>query len=464
MKSKTISVTLVICSIAFWMILILKIPLFHSLPHWLWGFNPKALSNIWLPLLIIFVSALIVSFVLKYPYKTGINLILLILLGYFIQMSFGFMEGRGINGIRENLIIRGHAEFARLAAKEGDMFKIAKQYEHKIDIDQLGKYSPSKPPGTLLVYMAFQKLSNCFHPLQSEPERYSRFITFAAWLFPFICYLVLIPLYFFSRLFFNKKISLSSCIFFVFVPNVNLFTLNLDQVLFPTLFMICLFFGFYSRKYKSLIHAAIAGIIIYLTLYITFSLLPLIPLILFLFLIDYHGSDRKPILGSLKIMLIMIISFLLMDLIFRLLLNYDILIRFEKAMFYHENWNWKPSLKRTAYSAVLNYIEFVFWIGIPLAVLYLSNILSSIKEILKKEIISENLFSITVILIIILLGIFGKSMGETGRLWIFLVPLICMFASYEINKKYENKSDLAIKMFLALQFITIFILKIYNDY
>lgn len=465
MRSKVLSVILVILSISFWLILIFKIPLFQSMPHWIWGFNPKSISNLWLPVLIICISAFVITLVLNKVKRTALNLILLILLGYLIQIDFGFMEGRGINGIRDNLIIRGHAEFARLAAKEGDMLKIAKQYERMTDNNQLGKYSPSKPPGTLLVYMSFQKLSNCFYPVLSESERYSRFITFAAWVFPFICYLVLIPLYFFSRLFLNKEQSILSCIFYIFIPNVILFTLNLDQVLYPGLFMTCLFCNVYSIKYNSIILASISGFLIYLTLYISFSLLPLIPLTFFMFVIDYYGFGKKDVKGSLKIILVMILSFLIIDLVFRLLLNYNITLRFEKAMLYHENWTiGNPTLKRIVYSAILNYTEFIFCIGIPLAILYLSNVLSSIKEIFKRKIHIENLLSISLIIIFILLGILGRTMSETGRLWIFMVPLICMIASYEIYMKYENKSDLAIKIFLAMQLITIFIFKIYNDY
>ena len=96
-----------------WAILYYQLYVFTAIPYWFWKFFDKPSVNEWLFIPLSIIAILIVSFVLWFPKKTRRNLILLLVMGYLLQIGFGFIEDSGIERLRRNFIEKGHHGYAQ---------------------------------------------------------------------------------------------------------------------------------------------------------------------------------------------------------------------------------------------------------------------------------------------------------------------------------------------------------------
>lgn len=461
---------LLVTTIAYWVVLIFRIPAYKIIPGYFWlamQFIDKPLGNLWLVVPMVVFSITIVSIVIKRPKFHKLNLLLLILLGYTIQMGFGLMEKQGIDGIRSRMVHTGHAEFAKIASNETNMLKIATQYEKFLEENKSLRFPKTKPPGQLLFYMFTQKISNLIAPQVTPMGRYIRLVTFASYTYPLLTYLAIIPLFYFCRLFIKKRFAILPCILYLFVPSVTLVTLHLDQVLYPALFMLCLYLVIYSCYKNSLLFFMLSGALVYLSLYISFSLLPCIPLaLMFAATYYFYSNQRKNKLTRyLKVLAGFIAGMVILTITFKLLLNYDPFVRYQNATAYHQAWKaWEPGLTDTVLFAFLNYVEYACWIGLPMMVFYLTNASRAIGEIVKRQFSVMNLLSLSSLVIFVLLGFFGKTKGEVHRLWLFMVPLVCVFVCYELSHRFKHRLEWMLGFLLTMQFITTLLIKRYQDF
>lgn len=457
-------------TVAYWVVLVFRLPVFKSVPGYFWHFMQfidKPLGNLWLIVPVVGLTILIVSIVMQRPQRRRLNLLLLILLGYTIQMSLGFMEGRGLDGLRSRMVMTGHAEFAEIAAAEGDLLKVVTRYEELCRDNESVRYANTKPPGQLLFYMLTQKISNLLAPQSTPADRFIRLVTFASYAYPLLSYLVIIPMLYFCRLFMEGKHAILPSILYLFVPSVTLVTLHLDQVLYPALSMLCLCFIAYASHKRSLALALLSGAVAYLALFVSFSLLPMIPLALIVASICVCRSHEKEnrLRGYGKMLAGFVAGLLVLLVMFKLLLNYDPLLQFQNVMSFHEAWKaWEPGTKNTVLFAFLNYVEYACWVGLPIATVYLANAGRAVKETATRQINAMNLLSLSVVVVLVFLGLFGRTKGEVGRLWIFMAPLVCVFVCHELAHRFKDKLPWAFGLLLTMQLITTLAIKRYQDF
>ena len=457
-------------TVAYWVVLVFHLPLFKSIPNYFWHFMQfidKPLGNLWLIIPVVGLAIPVVLIVMQKPQRHKLNLLLLILLGYIIQMSFGFMEGRGLDGIRSRMVMTGHAEFAEVAAVESDLLKVATRYEELCRDNKSLRYANTKPPGQLLFYILTQKLSNLVAPESTPVSRFIRLVTFASYVYPLLTYLAIIPLLYFCRLFMEDRLAILPCILYLFVPSVTLVTLHLDQVLYPTLFMLGLYLIAYASHKNSLVFAMLSGALFFLALYVSFSLLPLALLVLILTSIYYCCLQQRnnKLAGYLKVLAGFVVGVLILLITFKMLLNYDPLVRFQNAMSFHRTWKaWEPGIKNTVLFAFLNYVEYACWIGLPIVALYLANAGNAVKATVKRQFSVMSLQLLSTVVIFVLLGFLGTTKGEVGRLWIFMVPPVCIFVCYELAHWFEDRVEWAFGLLLTMQLITTLAIKRYQDF
>ena len=80
-----------------------------------------------------------------------------------------------------------------------------------------------------------------------------------------------------------------------------------------------------------------------------------------------------------------------------------------------------------SYFALLNLIEFTLWCGIPLSLLAAADLWRSLRN---WRVWDEGLgLSLSLLFILLVLGMVGKTAAESGRLWLFLVPLVLFSAA-----------------------------------
>jgi hypothetical protein len=455
-------VLMLFAALLHWTVLWFKLPLFTSIQDWFWRFSDKVDINGGLFPLILFGSLSVIYFVLKYPQKIVRNIVLLIILGYFIQVGYGYIEGNGFESLRDRYVHSRHENYAEWASiKEIDLTAI-KNYDERFKEDY---YFGTKPPGVLFFYIVTQKISNLIQPETTFAGRYLRLTKFIAYVFPLLSFLVLITIYHIGKNFFEKETRVFPTILYIFFPNVLLMTLELDQVLFPFLFMLGFIFVKIATTKKSLPLAFIAGGMTYLVLFFSFSLLPLIVLSLSWFLIEYLlVNQERDFYALLKAVLGYVLAFIFFYFIFRIFINYDFFTRFVNSLDSHrEIMGYEKGAEQLLKLILLNNVEFATWIGFPAMILYICRNIDAIRSILSRKRTDLDNLTIAFGITFLTLNVFGQTIGEVGRLWLFLVPMISIFASAQIDRMFKNK-PLGLIGVVLLQLITVHLIYLFQDY
>jgi hypothetical protein len=468
MKNRAFLTIVVLATLAYWALLIFRIPLFQNLPWWFWDFRDTALSSPLFPIGSAGLAALVLAFVLTNPAKHKLNLTLLIVMGYTLHVSFGFVEGRGVDAFRERLTKTGHIDCIKVAAKGFSAWDLATRYEEYLEHTELWNYDylKTKPPGTVLSFVLAERVTGFFSQPASEEVRLQRFVTLAAFLLPLLATLAVIPLFFLSRLFLKKETAILPVVLFLFTPSVNLISMYVDHFLLPFLCLLCVWLSAASVTRRNLYLVSVAGMLTFASTYTSFSMLALIPLCPLVMTGMWFTSDRAN--RSWKDLAQLVAAFLavyiVMLVVFRIVLNYDMVLRFSKAIAAHEDIkSWAPGIHNVITFAFVDYVEFACGVGIPLAVVFLDQLSASVQGIVRKDFDAIGLLSLALGLILLGLGLFGKTKGETARLWLFLIPLVCIVAAGRLSQRFQNKVPVVAVLIAILLFATAILMKRYED-
>ena len=145
-------------------------------------------------------------------------------------------------------------------------------------------------------------------------------------------------------------------------------------------------------------------------------------------------------------------------------LNYDIFLRYSGAMMHHIHWKgWDNSLETYLKAGITNIAEFSVWVVLPIIILFLLSTLSSYYG--RKKNLSFH-FNAVIVLTFLYLLIFGKTKAEVARLWLFLVPFVCISVAHYLHKQgwlSGNKKLLTVGI-LLLEAGTTLLTLLYQNY
>jgi len=467
LRSNGITRSILILTLIHWGILFFQIPIFTSLKGWFWPFTSNPTGQIWLILFLGAIAGAVVYLVLKIDRQNVIKLCLLIFLGLSLQYGFAFLEGRGLDAITDRIVTTGHAEFARIAVQQDDIFYILSNYEDLVGSGELGVYARSKPPGQLFFYMLTKEIGEFIDNRAGTFEEKLRALEFfASYLWPFISYLVLVPLFFSSRIIFGSETAIVGCAFFLMVPSVNLITLHTDQVLFPLLFMTSILFSLLAFEKNNIILAFVSGLSIYVFMWFSFVIGFVLPIIVPLGYFFMKGqNDKHYHRHLLSLFFFIALGILSADVLFRLVFDYDILLRYENAIQHHIAWkNWVPSLDYTLYFAILNLIEYFVWLGMPVSILVVESFRKAVKSVFQRKVTLGSIYTPVLVGVILIIAFMGRTQGEVARLWLFLVPLVCTSAAHIISGDNQEVKNKMIWLVVILQLGTTYLTKVYQDF
>jgi hypothetical protein len=457
---------IVIGTLLHWAVLVFHLPVFQKLDSWFWPFRPKPYGPFWLILLLVLCPALLIRKILQMRGKHLLQLCLLIVLGYGMQHGFALLEGNGLDGIRVRISSGGHSEFSKIATAQPSILRVARNYESLIDSGELGLFARSKPPGQILLYMFTQRLANLVNPKATTEDKFMWFTVFASYIWPLLGFMVLVPTFYLARMWIDEERAGVACVLYLFIPSVQLITLHTDQVFYPALFMGSVFLTTLACARQSVSLAVLAGALVYVSLFCSFGLLPIIPMSVATCFAVLHSDPAKTKLKRLLITgLGVAAGIILLDVLARVLLNYQILLRYQKAIAFHTAWKgWDASAATVSYYAFLNSLEYALWVGVPVTMLLISNWLRSTKGIAQG--VFEMKYCISAMLSAIFLGLllFGRTKGEVARLWLFLVPAICIVVADEILALTRTRRNLLLAFVLVLQGVTIYLTKVNQDF
>jgi hypothetical protein len=455
-------VSLIFLTLLEWAILVFRLPVFTIFPGWFWAFMNKPWGNIPAFFLILAPASTILLLMRLKVGNRFMTLALMVLSGYCIQLGFALLEGRGIDGMRDRIVTSGHAEFAVDAVRQESIWSTMSRYEELVREYKLGIYAASKPPGQLLLYMVTERAGNSVSPKMSVPERLDRVTTFASFVWPFLSYLVIFPLFVLGRIISDDSTALRACALYLFIPSVALVTLHTDQVFFPLFAVLLVLLALQAFRSERILLGFLLGAALYCSLFFSFGLLALLPLIAIIG--AWLGYERRDLKRMALIALAAVAGIIVTDLLFRFTLNYDIVVRFEGALRYHEAWkNFIPG--SYSLTALANLVELGVWLGAPVALLCLFGIIQSAIGIKFRSLTLIEVFSIAFAISLLGMDLLGGTKAEAARLWIFVVPFACLIAISQINRMYGNgKGYRAFVLLLILQLATTYLIKVNQDF
>ena len=123
----------------------------------------------------------------------------------------------------------------------------------------------------------------------------------------------------------------------------------------------------------------------------------------------------------------------------------------------------EPGIEQILKALKLNNLEFASWIGFPIAVMFLIRIGNSVVAFIRKKATSVDGLTAAFGLTYLALNLIGQTRGEVGRLWLFMTPLIALFAATEIAELFKKPRAVTYYI-VGLQFITIFVTFRFQDY
>ncbi len=425
----------------------------------------KLLGPLWVAALLA-VPATVFWAMLRKPGGHAYKLLALIVLGYGLQLGLGLSEGRGVEGLLDNMVRGGHASFAVAASRQESVLEVIRNYESLVASGELGEFAASKPPGVMLLYMTTQKLSNLVDPQPTPELETERLRRFAAWLWPLCSLLVLVPLYGFARPLIGPDAALLACMLYVLVPAVQLMLLYTDQVFFPALHTAAALATAYAYLRRSTLAAVLTGGWLWVSAFCSF------PLALgagFGLAAAYGlaGRDGRPELDFRQLARTSARSaatLLAIQLAAALVLDYDVLHRYAAGMDYNYRFQkWDGSFPRAVFWALHNFVTIAFMFGLPLTLTAAFGIVGSLRALERRCPRPVDPVAATLLAVLVFLSLFGNVKTEVFRIWIFLVPMLCIVAADRLWMRFDSGRGRPIATVLLLEGLTTLFMKAFAD-
>jgi hypothetical protein len=383
-------------------------------------------------------------------------------------VGFALIEDRGLLALRDRLLNAGHSEFARTAASGISIHDVLHRYESLVSSGQLGPFERSKPPGTLLFYVLTERLDHALLPFGSDGERLAWLATFATFTWPVVSMLSLAPLFVVGRALADTERALWACALSIATPSFLLITMHTDQVLFPLLVNATLACGTLAGARNDLRLGFCAGILGYLTAFCSFGLLSAAPLFLTCVVL---GATVRPLVGPPWLLTAFRIFCGFAAGIgaswgaARLILGYDLQHRYKIAVNAHVAWKgWTGEAHEVAHFAWLNVFEFSIWIGLPVALLAAIGALIGLVDFTRLRRPRASLVATVLVATIAMLAWFGRTKGESARLWLFLAQPACLAASLTLQRLFPRRSRVMLAAVWLTQFVIVLDVKRFQDF
>lgn len=387
-----------------------------------------------------------------------------------LQLSWSLLEGTAAARISSTLLSThyGHSEFVELAHDDARPLEVAWEYETIVAKDPRFVYARSKPPGQLLFYTLSVRLFRALG-LEALSARaveelgffaespYAAFGPFATLLFVSLSCSPVFVLYRLGSVLGHPAVGAHLCLAFVLMPALNLVTMHLDQVLYPLL-VSCALYGAALGLHRHPGYALPAALFTYAGIYVSFSLLFLLPTI-GLLLIGYgvlrpHSRGR-----TIRVGLTFAAGVVACAAIFFLFLNYQPLTAYLRAVAHHRAWMGIEGLIGLR-GNIHNFYEFSVWVGIPAVILYVAHCVR-IAASPRMRLEPLALFALGYPLLLLGLSVFGGSEHEIGRLWIPVAVPALLPVARELASLHADRRPW---LFVIASSVMILLMKNYQDF
>jgi hypothetical protein len=440
-----------------WSILIFHPAWLYEVPGWFWHYS--GLRAFRLSQVILVVSGVIAVFTIrtlvKSPGRRWRNLATCVVLGFVLQLGFGLADGRGLEAIRLRYVNSGLSEEAQLACESpGTILSGIANYEEE---HGRSRWLGTKPPGLFGFYLLMRDLMGIMNPgaAVSSGTCFEVLTRVASFVFPLAVALIVLPMYGIEKLVGDSGFPNVSGMMFVAMPNVLLMSLFPDDFLYPLLFVTCVLAVGWAIHRRSFARGLVAGMGIYIAIFVSFSLLPLLGLTLGWIALDAVLTREaharwdllRPALGVLMGAGVMWSGT-------AMLFGYSPLIRYSAAFALHrtlKGFQWGSAFLLEY--MFLNNLEFLMWSGVAIVILSACGILTLARGASSRPPVLMRTLAGTYGLTLIGVNLLGQTRGEVGRIWIYLLPVGAIIAVRQAVRLFRSPVR-AFQFFFMIEYIT----------
>jgi hypothetical protein len=448
----------------YWILLYLDIGWLNQISNWYWLHFEKGGIHGLRFLCLLALASLVFIWVFLSRSSPHLRLIVLIVFGYLLMIGIGSVEGdNGFEIQRQKLLGLNNQEvYSHIVADEQvDPTKVIGNYENSAYYTM---FLGAKPPGTLFLYSIIEKISEfVFKPADTFNDRLQRVTQLISVIFPLLTVLALLPLYKVARQFLDQKDAFIPCILYLTAPNVLLMPVGLDKALYPALFLVGIYLIDRYAHLRSYCSGLLLGLYLYLGLFFSFSLLPLLLWAPLWLLVNGFDQNRKALFPRLIRPLLGVgIGFLVSALAFSILLDYNVVVRYLGAMDWHRYAN-KFDLTITFLwgAFIVNNIELAVFTGFPLIIIAGTQVVNSLISFIHRTLLPTDAFLVVFLIVYLVLNLTGQMHGEVARTWLFLVTVFSLAAGFFISHVKDIKMS-AVLMLVILQLISTYFLLAYQ--
>jgi hypothetical protein len=476
-------ILLVLATSAHWAILFLQLRVFVTNPVWYWALTDKpfTIRDIVYTLITFVLLATIVWLI--YTRKNALIPLSMIFIAFlWLQFGIGFLEGDGMQAFQNRYFSTYHRAYPVKASENS--FSMVENITDYETIFAKSMFTSTKPPGLMTFYLSLERIVNGSPVsgtlnVETRLQRFRQFITIV---FPILAALPVFLLYAFSRrfsLFETQSSAFFPSLLFALSPNIVLFSLFIDQAVYPALFLAGSWLIFRMFSHRSLLMIFSLGVILYIFAFFAFTMLPLFPLAgIFLLLRWWQNPSRQAFLQQVKSGLMFLLGIFSAYWLFRWILNYDFLLRFSKTVEvnhrfdFYERVGLQPVLsaepltvriQQILHAALWNNLDIAAAVGIAVYLLFVIHGIRLTGRIAQRKASQADLVLGSLFAAFLILNAAGTAQGEVARLWMFWVPVIVLLASRELVHWMKNKPYLLVGLLLA-QFITLILTYHFQDF
>jgi hypothetical protein len=415
-----------------------------------------------------------IPFTLRFVRSTSailLRLTVLVLVGAATQHAYILAESKGWEAV---------PAFVHGAHAHGEMMDIAQDQSLQNLIPRYMQmagerhwlFPQSKPPGALLVYrglaliagssvgaaLATMVYSPRAAPGSTQDLRH-RMDAVAIVLLPLFTFLTVVPLFFLARLLVGEPAAEAAVLLYTFAPSVGIVWLYLDSALYPLVACtsaVALLAGLRLGRATLIVTG---GAVISAGLFVTFSILPVAGLLATMPTLHALTSAepvgiRRRILRALRDTGLFALGLLLAHAI-PLALGYQLAECFRHAMHFHETW-WSGGGHPWT---VASPIQFAVWIGLPVSLAFLVEVISTVKTGSWRRSLSAA-YVVACLILLVVTAFTSHARIETMRLWLFWVPFVCLAAASRIIVWEAALGRTLVQYVVLTQVVTAFLLKV----
>jgi hypothetical protein len=403
-----------------------------------------------------------------------------------LQIATGLVARQGVRGWTERFFV-GHGEYTARARAIERPLEVLREYEQLAAANQLGLFGPSKPPGTLAVYLALERSSRLplvrrvMQPwaelVGRDPAVSPNDRTVYAWTLLVLgtcAALSALPLLLLGRVLFedaeDPRVRTYPAWLFVSAPAINVVTVHLDSTVFPLLsagaLALCAWSARVSarsaRFARSVALAACGGVLALLAVYCSYGNLPVLGMVVLGTLavgLQHGGRWRAlamPLIGLCA-------GVLAAWLVLVLWLEWQPIRGYLRGIAYHRAW--RPNLP-SQWRHGLAFLEFSLFVGPPLILAFLVatglSLFRPLQQVWRRRTaqalpVGPWAMALGTSALLLTLSL-ALGTPEAARLWLFTLPWLTCAASLCFVRRGLRTS---LNMLLFVQVTLTFFVKNY---